>query len=344
MALINALKFDRYSGAVLTDEEYFIGGRRRVQISDTLQSLITEEMSNEFNLEVVFGGSGNISFNTEVITKIKKELDRKFQTYKRTKNIKDVFSNVPEVAKISFSVFQNVIRDKVNKKLYGLFGFNIDDFNRGYYFNDQEKIEIKDEKIISKAMSIITNSETSGLKNIFDNSAVIIGTDSVLGYNAFDFYGGTNHLYVSTSLYEALGAGSTATSLSFSNMINSLTLDERRNGFDRVFGLVELIRITNDTAIKNNEVGGYYNIVYLNGMCKTHNERFVEISGDRSQLAKEIVGAFENNFISKNVCYNLIEKLIFSEASVNLNEIEHALMKNCKDKKRFKLYLRGYKV
>jgi len=344
MALVNALKFSKNSGAVLTDEEYFIGGRRRVQISDTMQSLLTEEMSNEFDLEVVYGGAGNISFNTEVINEIKKELDKKFQTYKRTRESKDAFASVSNVAKISFEVFQKVVRDKVNKKLFGFFGFNIDDFNRGFYFDGERKIEIKDEKIIDKAMKIITNSDGENVKNIFDNSAVIIGTDNILGYNAFDFFGGTTHLYISTSMYEAIGAGSTTTSLSFANMINSLTLDERRNGFDKIFGLVELIRITNDTALKNNEVGGYYNIIFLDGNGKTHKERILEITGDKSQLAKEIVGAYDNEFISKNVCFNLIEKLVFSDGKVNLNDIEKSLMKSCKDKKKFKLYLRGYKV
>lgn len=344
MALVNALKFSNNSGAVLTDEEYFIGGRRRAQISDTMQSLLTEDMSNEFNLEIIYGGAGNISFNTEVINKIKKELAGRFQTYKRTRETKDAFESVSDVAKISFQTFQDVVRDKVNKKLFGLFGFNIDDFNRGFYFNEERKIEIKDEKIIDKAMKIITNSDGEGLKNIFDNSAVIIGIDDVLGYNAYDFYGGTTHLYISTSLYEAIGAGSTTTSLSFANMINSLTLDERRNGFDKIFGLVELIRISNDTALKNNEVGGYYNIIFLDGNGKTHEEKFLEITGDKSQLAKEIVGAYDNKFISKNVCFKLIEKLIFSDGEINLNDIEQSLMKSCKDKKRFKLYLRGYKV
>ena len=173
------------------------------------------------------------------------------------------------------------------------------------------KYEIKDDKMITKAMDIIMM-KSSGMKDIQEVEAIIIGTDEESGFNAYDFYGGMTHLYISTSLYNSVGAGSTTTSLAFANMINSLELDQRRNGVDKVFGIVELIKITNQAAIKNSEIGGYYDIIYIDGNGKNHGERFFDINGEKTQLLKEIVGAYDNNLIQKDVCFELVERIVFS--------------------------------
>lgn len=343
MGLVNSLKFSYNSGAIITDEEFFIGGRRRVHTADNLQTLITEEMSNELNLEVVFGGAGNLAVVSDVIAKIKTNLQQQYKEFLRTGNEKTVFRTVEDVARTAMKVFQEISHDKVNKKLYGLLGFTIDDFNRGFYEKEGKKIEIKEDKIVRQAMEIIMM-KSSNLKDIQEVEAIIIGCDEESGFNAFDFYGGMTHLYISTSLYNAVGAGSTTTSLAFANMINLLGLDERRNGVDRVFGLTELIRITNQAAIKNSEIGGYYDIIYIDGSGKNHGERFFEINGEKTQLLKEIVGAFDNNLISKADCCGLVEKIVFKEEEFSFSEAESVFFNSASDLKKLGLFLRGYKV
>ncbi|MBS1518537.1 MAG: hypothetical protein JSS91_10670 [Bacteroidetes bacterium] len=343
MGLVNTLKFSSNSGAIITDEEFFIGGRRRVHTSDNLQSLLSEEMSNELGMEAVFGGIGNLSVVSEVISGIKALLNEQYSQYRKSGDEKKIFRSIEDVARVSLKIFQKISHDRVNKKLYGLLGFSIDDFNRGYYESEGEKIEIKDDRIISKALDIILMKD-SGMKNISELEAIVIGTDREFGFNAFDFYGGMTHLYISTSLYNAVGAGATSTSLAFSNLINSLTLDHRRNGMDRVAGMVELIRITNQTALKNSEVGGYYDIVFIDGTGRNRKERYTEVTGDRSQLLKEIVGAYDNGFISKDICYQLTEKIIFSSDEFNFREAENFFFSNATDTEKLNLYLRGYKI
>lgn len=343
MGLVNSLKFNYKSGAIITDEEFFIGGRRRVHTTDNLQSLITEEMSNELNLEAVFGGAGNLSVVNDIITKIKSRLQQQYNEYKRTGNENLIFKNVEDISRTAMKVFQEISHDKVNKKLFGLLGFTIDDFNRGYFEREGVKYEIKDDKMITKAMDIIMM-KSSGMKDIQEVEAIIIGTDEESGFNAYDFYGGMTHLYISTSLYNSVGAGSTTTSLAFANMINSLELDQRRNGVDKVFGIVELIKITNQAAIKNSEIGGYYDIIYIDGNGKNHGERFFDINGEKTQLLKEIVGAFDNNLIQKDVCFELVERIVFSGIAFDFNEAEAAMFNNSSDKEKLNLFLRGYKV
>ena len=117
MGLVNSLKFNYKSGAIITDEEFFIGGRRRVHTTDNLQSLITEEMSNELNLEAVFGGAGNLSVVNDIITKIKSRLQQQYNEYKRTGNENLIFKNVEDISRTAMKVFQEISHDKVNKKL-----------------------------------------------------------------------------------------------------------------------------------------------------------------------------------------------------------------------------------
>lgn len=343
MGLVNTLKFDLNSGAMITDEEFFIGGRRRVHTADNMQSLLDEEMSNELELEAVYGGGGNIAITSQVINEIRTELNKLFDGYKKKGKEGKIFTTVEDVSRIALKVFQENSRKYVNRKLNGLFGFNLDDFNRGYFFNNDKKIEIKEDKIISKAMDIIML-KSSYMKDINELEGLIIGTDRHFGFNAFDFYGQMTHLYISTSLYNSVGAGSTTSSLAFGELINTLSLDERRNGVDRIFGLVELIRITNQTAIKNSEIGGYYDIIYINGKGKDHSERYFEITGDESQFIKETVSAYDNDLIPKDICYSLVDKLVFGKADFNLQEAENFLFSNSSDGNKLELLLRGYKI
>lgn len=343
MGLVNSLKFNDYSGAIITDEEYYIMGRRRAQIADSLQSLLTDEISNEFGIEAVYGGTGAIAFTNEVILKTKEAISKKFALYKKTSDIKDGFQTVEEVARLAFSIFQDVCRDKVDKKLFGLFGFTAEDLIRGFYYQDEKRIDIKEEKVISKALKIITNDGAPGCKDIFDNSGMVIGTDAACGFCSYDFYGGSTQFYLSTGLYNALGAGSTSTSLNFSTLINSLLLNQRREGIDKIIGLVELIRVTNSTLERSNEVGGYYNILYINGKGKTHKDRLIEISGDLAQITKEIVSAYDKGFIKKETCFKLIDRIFFFK-NRKIDELEKEMFAGCKSKEDLNLYLRGYKI
>ena len=342
MGIVNTLKFDLHSGAMITDEEFFIGGRRRVHTADNMQSLLDEEMSNELELEAVYGGAGNIAVTGQVISEIRIELKKLFDEYRKRGKGSKIFSTVEDVSRIALKMFQENSRKYVNRKLSGLFGFSIDDFNRGYYINNGKKIEIKEDKVISKAMDIIML-KSAYMKDINELEGLVIGTDKHFGFNAFDFCGQMTHLYISTSLYNSIGAGSTTSSLAFGELINALSLEERRNGVDRIFGLTELIRITNQTAVKNSEIGGYYDIIYINGNGRDHGERFFEITGDESQFIKEAVSAFDNGLIAKEVCYSLVDKLVFGKAEFNLNEAENFLFRNSSDNNKLELLLRGYK-
>jgi len=342
LGLVNSLKFNDHSGAVISDEEYFIGGRRRVLAADNLQFLLTEEMCNELELEVVYGGAGNIAVTNQIISDIKNELHRRFNEYRKKGHEGNIFRTVEDVARITLKVFQSNSKNFVNRKLIGLFGFTIDDFNRGFFFKDGRKIEITEDKIISKAMEIIML-KPDFMKDFSEIEGLIIGTDAVFGFNTFDFYGGMTHLYLSTGMYDSIGAGSATTSLALSELINSLTLEERRNGLNRVFGIVELIRITNQTAIKNSEIGGYYNLLYLNSKPENHSSRCIEISGDLSQFLKETVSAYELKMISRELCFDLVESYVFGKKKFDNAEADSVLFANAADPLKLELYLRGYK-
>ena len=108
--------------------------------------------------------------------------------------------------------------------------------------------------------------------------------------------------------------------------------------------LLQQIRITNQTAIKNSEIGGYYDIIYINANGRDHRERFFEITGDESQFLKETVIAYDNRLISKEVCYSLVDKLVFGKAEFDLSKAENFLFSNACDSNKLELLLRGYKI
>ena len=83
MAIVNALKFNEYSGAIIADEEYWMLRRRKSFFQNSLSLIVNEKISDALGLIAVYGGFGNPSFDYEVVMKTKKRLE-------------DVFSKFPE--------------------------------------------------------------------------------------------------------------------------------------------------------------------------------------------------------------------------------------------------------
>lgn len=336
MAIVNALRFDRSSVGIIADEEHWFLSRRKSYFQDTLQYLVDDEIIEKTGIIAVYGGTGTPSFHWEIIKKSKNRIKEEFSS--RASNIKTIY----DISRIVLDVLQNVKRERINQKLRFMYGFTIDDVNRGYFELDGRKYDIKQKKIMDKALAIVMGKEKSHLtKPILENKAVITGYDPKDGTSMYYLNSENSVMSFTSGGYEAIGPGKYASGLAFGEFFQGMPLYRRREGFSRIEGMLQLINSAIMAVDYYNEVGGLFNIIYIDGEQKTPKDRLIEVFDNRGKLATEIVRAYKWGMVTKNEALDFIEELIFKNATVDA--LEDKLYKASRDPDKLELLLRGYK-
>lgn len=336
MAIVNALRFDKSSVGIIADEEYWFLGRRKSYFQDTLQQLVDEEIIEKTGIIAIYGGTGTPSFHWDIIKKSRKKIKEEFGS--RAKNIKTIY----DISRIVLDILQDVKRDRINQKLRFMYGFTIDDVNRGFFEIEGKKYEIKQKKIKDKALGIVMGNEKSMLTNpILQNKAVITGYDPKDGISMYYLNSENSVMSFTSGGYEAIGPGKYASGLAFAEFFQGMPLYKRREGFSRIEGMIQLINSAIMAADYFNEVGGLFNIIFIDGEKKNPKERITEIFDNKGKLATEIVRSYKWGMITKEDTSCLIDELIFKGAE--LYSLEDRLYKVSRDPDRLELLLRGYK-
>jgi hypothetical protein len=142
--------------------------------------------------------------------------------------------------------------------------------------------------------------------------------------------------------WEAIGAGKYASGLCLGQFLNRRSILMRKQGYDRVEGMYELIKAGLTTTENFHEAGGNINIVYIDGKGTSHSGRYREIFDERARLAGEIVRANLAGILEKDRVMKLLDKLLFKSHS--FGKIESELFRVSSDKRHLELVLRGYKL
>ena len=339
MAIVTALQFNESSGAMICDEEYWFLRRRRSFFLDNLRNLLPEYVSEKLGIEAAYGGWGHPGFHEEVINRTRKEIEKIFHEGSQPENS---LTDLENIAMIVRQAMQDTRQRKVNDMLNYLYGFGIDDLNRGYFEEDGKKFDIKQDAVKSEAKKIVTYEKKTGLTDpIFKNKAVVIGFDPKFKFRGFHLNAENTVCSLISGGFEAIGAGMYGAGVEFSRIMNRLTLDERRKGLDKIIGTVALFESTLKGYDHFHEVGGGLNLVYINGEPKSHSERYLELSDGITQLALEMIRARSMDLISYEQLYPLIDKLLFQ--GTPRKEVEKELFSIVTDQQLLNKLLRGYK-
>lgn len=343
MSLVNLFRFDHDSCALVSDEEYWHNRRRRLLYGDFVQSLLPNEIAEDLKLEVVYGASGVPTFAIEVINKTRAELTKLYNTRKSPQGKKKLYRSVDDVAKILLENLQTAFRRWADAKLKGLYGFDSDDLNRGFFEKEGEKIEIKQKTVKEAALKIAqTAKRGTPLENFLEHQGLIVGWDSEKGVQAYYFNYEDFILYQSATDIDCIGKGKDVSQIILANYINRKHLKARREGYDRAEGIIELIASGHEACAHTHEVGGYYNIVYINGKGKTHKERYIEVNHNAARVANEIVIAYRKGLLAKDDAFSLINDIMFEGKDYLITE--EKLFEKAKDPSTLDFILRGYKV
>ncbi len=341
MSMVCALKFNAYSGAIISDEEIWNIRFFRKLYLDNLHSLFNDKISDELGIEVIFGGAGYPSFIQEMVELIRERIDvifykkdKKYQSYK--------LETVEDVAKLSLQVMQEVLDKRVNNLLKFYYGFTKDDLNRGFFEEGGEKFEIKQDNIKKRALNIARGKDGSRIMKIVMNTrAMLLGYDKKYGISAYYLDPVNSIVAFNYEGWEAIGAGKYASGVHFSRLFNKRPLDMRKKGFQPAEGMLELVSAGIMAIDHFQQAGGNINIVYLDGSKATHQERVVEIYDERAKLTEEITRAYRAELLDRTVAIELIDNLLFKGTPAK--KVEKDMFKKSKDELSLRFLLRGYK-
>jgi len=334
LGIVNMLRFNDHSGAMICDEETTYFERRRTHFDKNIRNLLTPEISDKLGIEAYYGGAGYPPFHYSVIRKAVSSIrkwaeDRTDGTFR-------------EVAGITLDCMRDEIRRRVNDKLRLYFGFDMDELNQGFYMKGDRKIEIKQECVRKKAREISDYTDKSEpVKNIFSNDAAVVGYDSIDGFQAYNLRGTATVLSFLTG-FETIGPGKYGAIIAFAKSFNRKFIVERRAGYDRVDGMILLLTSAVEARRFFIDVGGYFNIVYINGKGSCHKERVLELASHRTKLAEEVVFANIRGMLDRKDTENLIRQLIFED--IPIDEAEEKLFDGADDPDILEYILRGYKI
>ncbi|MBV6479545.1 MAG: hypothetical protein HGGPFJEG_02329 [Ignavibacteria bacterium] len=345
MTVVNALIFDKHSGAMCCDEQTSIGEVRKMLSSDKIQKIVPSVVRKNCRLEAVYGGSGTTAIGDEIRRRIKSRIRNIYESGLGKNDNSSCQLSIDEIFKIAYDEMMNVKHKHINDIVNGYFNFDTSDYVRGYYNdNEKQKIEIKQKEIKEKVFNLMNWNNASEVDSIFLNSAIIGGFDESGVFKICKLSMKTEMLLqMPYSIFETIGSGSDSAQIIFSDYIGSKTLDERRNHIDKIEGMIQLLRATNAAAKYNMGVGGYFNIVLFDSKHDNPDKRFAEILNSNSKLASEVVFAYYNDFINYENTYSIINELVFKKEK-SFDELNRMFFNMSSDKIKMQRFLRGYKV
>ncbi|HPZ09799.1 MAG TPA: hypothetical protein PL110_17000 [Candidatus Eremiobacteraeota bacterium] len=344
MTVINAIKFDEHSGAIISDEERTLNMERKLCSIDKIKHIIPLRIQKEYGLVARMGTTGTCSVGSEIKYALLKELDDMYdKEIERFGKKPEQFKSLEDVAYLVFDKMVEIKQRHVDELLKTRYGFDRRDLIRGFYMSNDTRIDIKDKDIIKEAEEILTwKKRTTETDRIFINIGVVAGWDSKEGFQIYHLSLMENTCESVHSIFQSDGSGQDLSNVNFIDFIRNKTLTERRTKIDHLDGLINAIKATNHCHKMNIGIGGYLEIVYFNGQEKDNLKKMKQFDDNRSKLATEIVDAFTAGFLNKELTYELMGDLILNDE--DFKTVYERMMKGTTNFKKLSRYLRGYKI
>lgn len=334
MAVLSILKVNENLAYIISDEEYITQrGNRRSYHSNNIHSILNRDMENKLNMAFIVGFVGFSDFGMEFTLRLKSMIS--------DLAVQDSGPFPKDIIELSYHagrVLSEMTKQKINRRLEYLYGFNTDDINRTYFEDKDVRIEIKQTEIINKALEIINKRESSSvIREINGIEFVFAGYDRD-GIKIFTL--GPQNFILSpvNSMFTSIGAGSDVSNLVFAEFAGNVPLKRRREGIDPYEGLLEIFRSINQSSMHNHQVGGYCHLCIID---KNSDSPVRTFSDHRPKTGSDIVKSFMGGWITKETALGLLKGLFFE--NVTDEDAEKELFRKTHDKKGLDLFLRGYK-
>jgi hypothetical protein len=343
MTVINAMKFNDHSGAMVCDEERTLDLKRRLCTVDKIQRVVPDVLISEQNTCAYVGNTGTLSYGHELQNRIREFVTTEYQKEKnKISAIPEKFLTIEELAEKSYSIMCDIKHRLINEMLMGRYGFETKDFIQGFYKKNNKKYDIKQDDVVKGAEECITfKRRDEFLDRVFINLSVVAGFDPKNGFQIFKLSLYQYTCEPCTTFLQSEGSGVDACDIFFSELVRKKNQADRRVGIDPVEGVIALIQATNVSLRVNIGIGGYFNIVVMDMNKEKPEDRAVEFNDNRAKLSMEIVDAKFMGFLKEDNCKDLINRLIFKHEP--FESVHKKFFKAVEKPAELGRYLRGHK-
>lgn len=344
MTVVNAIKFNDSSGAMVCDEQASWGEMsRKGNIADKIRNVIPHEIQQEFGTVAAYGGSGTSSIAEEIKLAIYDALKNRFKSsIELTGRKPDKFLTIQEIAALAFERVAEIKHKHIDELLAQRYGFTTRDFIKGYYEKAGKRIDINQREVADKAFDAIVWRTKTENQSLYINRGILAGYDPSEGFRIFVLNLRTFSCEPVQAIFSSIGSGQDTSDLVFSQFAGLRTINERRCDIDPVDGMIAIIDATNTASTTNIGVGGYFNIMVFDGKQPNNLERVWEISDNRARLASEVVVAFKHNLVTEKTAQEVIRELIFEKKT--FEQVDRKLRSRVTDWPKLCRFLRGYKI
>lgn len=344
MTSINAMRFNRFQGIMICDEQRsWNPDRMKIWSAYKIKPIIPEEVQREQGLAAGYGNTGTSTIGDELRTSISKHVATRYTKAKEeARGIPADFMTIRELASLVYEIIVNTKHRHIDQELKGKYGFDTKDFIAGFYKKNGQKVELKDKDIIRQADELITwKGRNEAARAVFGNAGIVAGYEPREGFRIFLMSQAEQFCEAVQAAFIAQGSGLDATNFVFSDFLSVRALPERREDVDPDEGLLAALTAVNAASRYNVGVGGYYNILVFDGREKDNMAILREINDHRSKLASEIALACSGGFIREREAARLVGAIILRNQS--LQEVVQEFSKYVRDKRALTRFLRGYK-
>ncbi|MBI2943712.1 MAG: hypothetical protein HYY25_05890 [Candidatus Wallbacteria bacterium] len=343
MTSINAIRFNRYQGAMVGDETISTSGGLAYHTSDKVQPCIPEQVRSAYGIVAGMATTGSCSigenlkreFHDWVLARFRAEIDR-------AGHKPATFLDLDQLME---GLFDLVVKQKqtwFSDKLRGEFGFDVTEFISGHYERNGRREEIKDRDMTRRITDWLSwkNMEPE-VDGIFLNAGLFAGYDDKLGFQIYHFDLRDGYWHRVQTCYFAEGSGRHSVDPAMYEFVERLRIDERRGDVDPLEGLVALLTALNVASVHEAGVGGYPTVMLFDGR-EPIARRQREFSDDRSWLGTRVARAYSTGFLDRESCFELLDGLFFKDEPF---ESAYArFWSAAREPERLGRLLRGYKV
>lgn len=323
MTSVNAIKFDKHSGAMVCDEQrHWNEERMKMYAADKIRSVVPADISARYGLYACYANTGTSAIGDELRLTIYREVEKLYQKKcMDAGTAPEKFLTLEELARFTFRIIMRMKHKHTDEHLMQKYGFTTSEFISGKYYRDGKEYAIANSEVVQKAMTdIALKPGTTAMNAVFGNGGIIAGFDAETGFGIYSFSMKEGFVEKVECGYVALGSGGDSTNFVLPRWFNTTGVAGREYGVDPIDGLIAVIDAVNMATEHNLGVDGYYNIVLFDRAKQTPNGAYVEINDHRSRLATEFVRADRAGFIRRSVCREGIDGLLRQGCDVNWGE------------------------
>lgn len=345
MTSVNAIKFDRYSGVMVCDEQrHWNDERLKVYAADKIRMIVPPEISERYGLYACYANTGTSAIGDELRLTIYREVEKLFRKRcqdTKGENAPDTFLNMEELARFVFEIITRMKHQHTDDHLKLKYGFTTAELIAGKYTRDGQTYAIANSSVRNDALEEIAQKPGALAANaVFGNGGIVAGMDKDKGFVIYNYSMREGFFEQVECGYVALGSGGDSTNFVLPRWFNTTGVAGRENGLDPVDGLIAMIDAVNIATEHNLGVDGYYNIILFDALNRTAWGHYKEINDHRSRLATEFVRGKREGFISQADCRKGIDGILRRGESVDWGEA--LLWSSTTDVRGLHRMLRGY--